>query len=116
MVDIQDAAAQALEEVADALKDAQHVLHVAEVAARKGLRRNDRGVPSAASLRANPVTMYRPGVDEALTRLERARHKVLVAIFAGVLEDGMTIGELSRIYGFSRQFASRYAKEARSKD
>jgi hypothetical protein len=38
---------------------------------------------------------------------------MLVATFAVALDDGMTIGEFSRNYGFSRQFASRYAKEAR---
>jgi hypothetical protein len=110
---LKDAAVQALEEVADALKDAQHALHVAEAAARKGLRRKDGGLPNAASLRADPVNKYRPAVDEALTRLEQSRHKVLVAIFAVALEDGMSIGELGRNYGFSRQLASRYAKEAR---
>jgi DNA-binding transcriptional regulator LsrR (DeoR family) len=38
----------------------------------------------------------------------------LVATFAVALEDGMTIAELARNYGFSRQLASRYAKEARA--
>jgi len=112
MVEAQDAAVQALEEVADALADAQRALHVAEVAARQGLLQEDRGVPRAASLRAHPVSLYRPGVDDALKRLELARHRVLVAIFAVAMEDGMSIGELSRIYGFSRQRATRYAKEA----
>lgn len=37
-----------------------------------------------------------------------------MAIFAVALEDGMTIPELARNYGFSRQLASRYAKEARA--
>ncbi len=111
-MDAKDAAVQALEEVADALNDAQRALRVAEVAARKGLRRRDRGLLSAAQLRADPVTKYRPGVDEALARLEQARHKAAVSIFAVALEDGMSIVELSRIYGFSRQRASRYAQEA----
>ena len=106
MGDAQDSAVLALEAVADALADAQRALHVAEVAARQGLRRDDRGVPSAASLRADPVTNYRPDVDDALRRLEHARHQVLVAIFAVAMEDGMSIGELGRIYGFSRQRAT----------
>ena len=38
---------------------------------------------------------------------------MVVAVFAVALEDGMSIGELGRIYGFSRQRAARYAKEAR---
>jgi DNA-binding transcriptional regulator LsrR (DeoR family) len=38
---------------------------------------------------------------------------MLLRVFAVALEDGMSIGELARNYGFSRQLASRYAKEAR---
>ena len=37
---------------------------------------------------------------------------MLIAIFAVALEEGMTIGELSRNYGCSRQTAARYAKGA----
>ena len=103
-----------MEEVADALKDAQRALRAAEVGSRKALRSKTGGVPTAAVLRAAPVAGYRPDVDDALTRLERARHQIVVTTFRVALEDGMTIGELSRNYGFSRQLGSRYAKEARS--
>jgi hypothetical protein len=113
MNDIHEDAVRALEGVADALKDAQRALRTAERAARKALRSETRGIPTAAVLRAAPVADYRPDLDEALTNLERARHRVLVANFRVALDDGMTIGELSRNYGFSRQLASRYAKEAR---
>jgi hypothetical protein len=37
-----------------------------------------------------------------------------VATFRIGLDEGMSIGELSRIYGFSRQRAARYAAEARA--
>jgi hypothetical protein len=113
MIDIHEDAVQALEGVADALRDAQRALRVAESAARKALRSKSRGIANAAVLRATRVGDYRPDVDEALAILERARHKVLVANFRVALADGMTITELSRNYGFSRQLASRYAKEAR---
>jgi hypothetical protein len=114
MSDAHDAAVHALEEVADALNVAQRALHGAEVAARRALRSKSGGIPSADVLRATPVVDYRPDVDEALTKLERARHRVLITIFRVALEDGMTISELGRNYGFSRQLAARYAKEARS--
>ena len=114
MSDAPDHAAEALEEVADALRDARLAFHVAEDLTRATLKSNTRGVPDAPVLRANPVVEARRPVDEALAQLERARHKVLVATFAVALEDGMTIAELARNYGFSRQLASRYAKEARA--
>ena len=115
MTDIREDAVRALEDVADALKDAQRALRAAERAARKALQSETRGVPTAAVLRAKPVADYRPDLDEALTNLERARHRVLIANFRVAIDDGMTIGELSRNYGFSRQLGSRYAKEARER-
>lgn len=113
MTDIREDAVRAIEDVADALKDAQRALRDAERVTRRALRSKTGAVPTAAALRGTPVGGYRPDVDEALTNLERARHRVLLANFRVALDDGMTIGELSRNYGFSRQLASRYAKEAR---
>jgi hypothetical protein len=48
-----------------------------------------------------------------MNEVESARHKVRRMAFARGLEEGMSIGELGRIWGFSRQLAARYAKEAR---
>jgi len=115
MLSAHDVAAQSLEDVADALKEAQRVIHATGIALRKAVRRKDRGVPTAESLRADPVRHHRSEFDEALTKLERARHRMVVAVFAVALEDGMSIGELGRIYGFSRQRAAQYANEAKSR-
>jgi len=101
-----------MEDVADALHDAQRVLRLAETATRRTLRGKNRGQISADVLRSAPVNEVRNPVDEALRRLEQSRHAVLITIFAVALEEGMSIGELSRNYGFSRQRAAKYAKEA----
>jgi hypothetical protein len=45
--------------------------------------------------------------------LEEARHRARTASFAMGLSEGLSIGELGRVYGFSRQLAQRFAKEAR---
>ena len=50
-------------------------------------------------------------MNEALNAVEQARHKARLMTFALGLEEGMSIGELGRMFGFSRQLASRYAKE-----
>jgi hypothetical protein len=102
-----------MHDVADALKDARSALKTAEDVVRRNLRRKNPVLPTADTLRADPVRRYRSEVDEALRRLTRARHDALISIFAVALEEGMTIGELARNYGFSRQLAARYAKEAR---
>ena len=52
-------------------------------------------------------------VTRQLDELERARHRVRTAVFALGLSEGMTIGQLGRLYGFSRQLAARIAAEVR---
>ena len=52
-------------------------------------------------------------VARQLDELERARHRVRQAVFAVGLSEGMTIGDLGRLYGFSRQLAARIAREVR---
>ncbi len=101
-----------MEDVADALHDAQRALRFAETATRKNLRGKNGGRISAEVLRSAPVNDFRNPLDDALLRLEQSRHAVLIAIFAVALDEGMTIGELGRNYGFSRQRAAKYAKEA----
>jgi hypothetical protein len=48
-----------------------------------------------------------------LKELERARYEARSAAFALGLTEGLSIGELGRLYGVSRQLAQRFAKEAR---
>ena len=52
-------------------------------------------------------------VARQLDELERARHRVRQAVFALGLSEGMTISDLGRLYGFSRQLAARIARELR---
>ena len=52
-------------------------------------------------------------VARQLDALERARHRVRQGVFALGLSEGMTIGDLGRLYGFSRQLAARIAREVR---
>lgn len=59
------------------------------------------------------ITEEREDLSEALFELDRCRRASRVASFRSALEHGMSINELARIWGFSRQMASRYAKEAR---
>ena len=59
-----------------------------------------------------PEVPRRESVD-ALNGLEQARHRLRLAAMAGCLAAGMSIGELARQWGFSRQLAARYASEVR---
>lgn len=59
--------------------------------------------------------MAMPWADVArqLDELEQARRRVRQAVFTLGLSEGMTIGDLGRTYGFSRQLAARIARQAR---
>ena len=50
-------------------------------------------------------------LSEALFELDKCRRASQLASFRSALEHGMSINELAQIWGFSRQMASRYAKE-----
>jgi hypothetical protein len=52
-------------------------------------------------------------VGRQLDELEGARRRVRSAVFALGLSEGMTISDLGRLYGFSRQLAARIAREVR---
>jgi response regulator of citrate/malate metabolism len=54
-------------------------------------------------------------MTEALEQFEVARHRVRLSMFALAEEQGMTISELARSLGISRQLASRLAAEADDK-
>ena len=52
-------------------------------------------------------------MTQQIEELEAARHSVRKAVFALGLNEGLSIGELGRLMGFSRRARSTYAKEAR---
>ena len=54
-------------------------------------------------------------VSEAMSELEAARHRFRLALVAVAIDGGMNAGQVGEAFGFSRQLASRYLKEARGK-
>lgn len=88
-------------------------LRETEVSLRRALRKASKnGDLASATIAADP-SKGRQAVNEALCALEQQRHEARRVVFALALEEGMSIGELGRLWGFSRQLAQRYAKEAR---
>ena len=57
----------------------------------------------------------RRSVSDAMSELESARHRFRLALVAVAIDNGMTAGQVGEAFGFSRQLASRYLKEARGK-
>jgi hypothetical protein len=73
----------------------------------------ETGRPAREILAAIPTSAIRKTMTQQIEELEAARHNVRLAVFILGLNEGLSIGELGRSMGFSRQLASTYAKEAR---
>jgi len=102
-----------LDELNEALGEAATAL-----AASRAMNRTFRegiatGEPLDATMAAVSASDALSSVSRELKNLEETRHRTRTAIFAVGLAEGISIGKLGRLYGFSRQLAQRFAKEAR---
>ena len=70
-----------------------------------------RGVALHHALREFDAPERRYDLMERLTNFESARHRMRVACFRRSLADGLSIGEISRLWGISRQLASRLVRQ-----
>jgi hypothetical protein len=70
-----------------------------------------RPLKEAFAAVAAPESMV--SAAKELKRVERLRHEARTAAFTLGLAEDLSIGELGRLYGFSRQLAQRFAREAR---
>ena len=52
-------------------------------------------------------------VSDGVAGFESARHRLRLALVAVALDNGMSAVRIGEAFGFSRQLASRYLKEAR---
>ena len=57
----------------------------------------------------------RQAMSDAVTAFEAARHRFRLALVAVAVDNGLTARQIGDAFGFSRQLASRYLKEAREK-
>jgi hypothetical protein len=79
----------------------------------KGLDLLDSGVPVVEALTALNTAERRKTMTDLLDEFEADRHRLRLSITAAGLGEGMTIGEIGRAFGVSRQLAARFAKEIR---
>jgi len=57
----------------------------------------------------------RLAVSDALNSFEAARHRYRLALVALAVDNGMTARQIADSFAFSRQLASRYLKEAKTR-
>jgi len=104
---------QLIEDLLGSLAELRRSTKATEASVRRGLKLATSGADVATALRAVKPADTRQSMNDALKAVEEARHQMRLHIFEIGIQQGMSIGELSRIFGFSRQLAARYAKEAR---
>jgi hypothetical protein len=103
----------ALTEFEAACAAARHELRHDQATAARVRRQLERGELLTTVIERNRIAKTRVSLTNSVADLERARNQVRMACFRLGLEEGATIGELGRLWGFSRQLASRVASQAR---
>ena len=83
------------------------------MAYRRTARLIDKGAPLDEVMEASGARSARQEFTDAMAEFERHRHSTRITLTAAALEEGMTIGQIARAWGFSRQLAARYAREPR---
>ena len=82
----------------------------------RGLTLLEDGVPLDQALADLHTAERRVRMTEVLSRFDEFRHSLRISITAAGLEEGMSIGDIGRAFGVSRQLAARFAKEVRAHD
>ena len=107
------AAIHSVELVIEAMENLQVVLGRRVELLRRSIEFEEPAADYEQAVKDSHMTEERTNLHEALNFLEQRRRESRLASFRSALDHGVTISELARIWGFSRQMASRYAKEAR---
>lgn len=76
----------------------------------------DAGLGLSASLDEDGISAERDNLTTAIVDLEGARRAIRVQMFRALMSEGKSIGEIARIWGISRQLASRILRDARDLD
>jgi hypothetical protein len=78
----------------------------------KGLKMLDKGTPINEILAKLNTAEHRTETTDLLNEFDARRHQLRQSIIAAGLEEGMSISDLGRAFGISRQLAQRLAKES----
>ncbi len=113
MSTLRNAALQDIEELLEAAKRLRADLRVKETAYRRTARLIQSGAPLDEVMEASGARSARQEMTDAMADFERHRHATRLSLTAAALNEGLSIGQIGRAWGFSRQLAARYAREAR---
>jgi hypothetical protein len=116
---VNDEAAKRLDEARELMVKRSDELSVAlqqfRSATCAGIELSHQGVPLLEGLAATGGPSVRTNLNEALDAMERARKEVRAAMVDVATEDGVTLSQLAKAIGVSRQLLSRFALENHQK-
>ena len=104
-------AVEALDEFISAMTVARAEMRRTEQFLRNVRQLVEDGETVESLIAVIPPAKQRQTLAEALDQLNRSRHKARQKVFALALERGVSVAELGRAWGFSRQLAARYISE-----
>ncbi len=113
MAEPRDAYTDTLRDALEAMRHTREQLRAAEVTYRRAIRALDEGHQVGDILDLVAAAATRTNLNEALRNLELSRHRARLATFVLGQAEGVSLSELGRKIGVSRQLASRYAEEGR---
>ncbi len=89
-----------------------------ETIGRRMIKKLQNGVPISNAVEevgANASELRRSAAEH-LSSYEHRRHEMRLTFVGAALDEGLSIGEVARKLGVSRQLMARFAKEARDGD
>ena len=98
----------------DTLRDLRAQLQSYESICQQTILSLKSGVPIAKILQSVEASDARTRLNSGLEELESVRHRSRLSIIAAEIDEGSSISDVGRQWGFSRQMAQRYVKEART--
>jgi hypothetical protein len=113
MATTRNATLTALDGVIQASMAARQALRQSETFLRRLRRRLEKGSSLVEALAGLDIADERQSTFDRLTALEHARRDARRAIIALGLSEGLSLGQMARQWGVSRQLVTRLAKEGR---
>jgi hypothetical protein len=111
---VRTAAADSIVALIDATNALRSHLDTQEALCRAALVDILDDVPVSCVLPGVRADTWRPTLTEAIKGFEVVRHRSRLLLVAMAIDEGMSIAEVARAWGVSRQLASRWVREARS--
>jgi hypothetical protein len=105
---------QDLSQQLDTVRCLRVQLQACEAVYEKTLLRLESEETVSDILQSVEASESRSALNAALENLERVRHCSRLSMIAAEIEEGSSISDVGRDWGFSRQMAQRYVKEART--